>query len=121
MPESSSTSAATPVRFRFGVEPYDTYGEGKCWQLWHAEIDRGNAPYCAHKEAGHDGLHEGGGLRWAEQSHAPVELARRFASAARRIPNGNPELWLNDDGSISGTVRGLEQAVMFLGVRGGDD
>lgn len=97
---------------------YDKSGEGKCWELWHPEFS--NGPYCQER-TGHAAWHVGGGLEWPQQSHADASLAARFLAASRRIPNGRAAIWLRDDGYIEGTVSGLEDAVRFLGVHGGDD
>lgn len=112
------TGSAAPARMTWGVEMYDRAGAGKCWELWHPEFR--NGPYCQ-QDVGHDGLHRGGGMEWFAQSHADPAVAARFLSAYRRIPNAYHELWLRDDGFVEGTVRGLQAAVMFVGVHGGDD
>lgn len=119
-------SAATAARYSWcydgcdhrSCEQYNRTGVGKCWEMWHAEIR--NGPYCAEPED-HEGWHKGFGMVWPLPSGASVEVARRFLSAYRRIPNAWHEIVLRDDGWIESTLRGFESAVRFVGLGPSDD
>lgn len=100
------------------VNGYEKAGEGKCWEQFLHELS--DSPYC-HKDEAHDGDHEGYGVRWTEEPQVDVDTATRFLKAYRRIPNQNHEIWLNHDGTVTMTLRGLEAAVRFLGVMPSSD
>lgn len=86
--------------------------------MFHPELKSG--PYCR-KDAGHDDSHRGNNLTWPCEPQVDAETAQRFLNAYRRIPNGTEGIVLNDDGTATLTLVGLEAAVRFVRVSYIDD
>lgn len=107
------------MRFSFSDNRYNEPHNGKCWEMFHADIR--NGPYCAFKELGHDGVHEGNGMRWEHESHATAEQASKFLACYRAIPNSHHEIWLNDDGTVGMSLSGFASATRFIHVGYGSD
>jgi len=100
------------------IEGYEKVGEGKCWEMFHPELQGG--PYCQ-QDVEHTGSHKGFEFKWNEEPKVEVEVAAQFMELIRKIPNGNHEIWLNDDATVGMTMKGMADAVRFNSIRFSDD
>ena len=90
----------------------------KCDQHWHPEARM--SPKCCEDE-GHELPHKGYNMIWLKSPAVDKETAEKFLSYYRRIPNGQHEIYLQDDGTVHMTLRGLWAATAFLGVMPSSD